>query len=102
VAKTELLRVVAVSGQLVPDLRSRLPGRGAYVHPESGCLNLAERRKAFQRALRVAGPLDLSALRGHIEERGSVEPDADPSRRDGMSRSSTASRKQVEMRMSAR
>jgi len=93
---------VAVSDHVVPDLRNRLPGRGAYVHPEPGCLNLAERRKAFPRALRVAGPLDLSELRGHIEAHGSVTPDADPSRRDGLPSSSTASRKQVEMRMSAR
>jgi uncharacterized protein len=65
-AKTELLRVVAVEGNLVPDLRGRLPGRGASLHPDPGCLALAEKRRAFPRALRVAGPLDVSAVRALV------------------------------------
>jgi predicted RNA-binding protein YlxR (DUF448 family) len=57
-----LLRVVAVNGILIPDPRRRHPGRGAWVHPDIGCLRLAERRRAFPRALRSAGELDTAAV----------------------------------------
>jgi predicted RNA-binding protein YlxR (DUF448 family) len=67
-AKIDLLRVVAVSGVLVVDRRGRLPGRGAYVHPEPACVDLAERRRAFPRALRHAGPLDLAPLRTVVNQ----------------------------------
>jgi len=65
-AKAEMLRVVASQGLLVPDPSARLPGRGAYVHPVPDCLDLAERRRAFPRALRLAGPSDSSAVRAWI------------------------------------
>jgi predicted RNA-binding protein YlxR (DUF448 family) len=65
-AKIDLLRVVAVSGTLAVDPRGRLPGRGAYVHPDPACVDLAERRKAFPRALRHAGVLDLSPLAAFV------------------------------------
>jgi uncharacterized protein len=61
-AASGLLRVVVVDGALVPDLRRRRPGRGAWVHPDVGCLRLAERRRAFPRALRCAGALDTAAV----------------------------------------
>jgi uncharacterized protein len=63
---TGLLRVVAVSGVLTPDLRRRLPGRGAWLHPDPECLRRAERRGAFPRALRVPGPLLADAVRRHL------------------------------------
>jgi len=63
----ELLRVVVRDGAAVPDVRRVLPGRGAHVHPDAACLALAERRRAFPRALRVPGPLDLSAVAQAIE-----------------------------------
>jgi predicted RNA-binding protein YlxR (DUF448 family) len=44
------------------DLRRRLPGRGSWLHPSPDCLDLALRRRAFVRALRLAGPLDTTAL----------------------------------------
>ncbi|WP_326637081.1 YlxR family protein [Streptosporangium sp. NBC_01755] len=65
---SELLRLVVVEGVILPDLRRRLQGRGASLHPTLSCLELAERRRAFPRAFRVAVPLDLSRLRGHLEE----------------------------------
>jgi len=63
---TELLRVVAVGGTLVPDPRRRLPGRGASLHPTPDCLHAAERRRAFLRALRCSTPLETGPLRDHV------------------------------------
>ncbi|MFC9844495.1 YlxR family protein [Streptomyces sp. NPDC060223] len=67
-AKKDLLRIVAVEGECVPDHRGTLPGRGAYVHPALVCFDLAVRRRAFPRALRVPGPLDSKALRHYVEQ----------------------------------
>ena len=65
-----LLRVVAVADagvvRLMVDPRHRLPGRGAYLHVDPACLAKAERRRAFSRALRVAGVLDTSALTSYV------------------------------------
>jgi len=69
--KSDLLRVVVAEGACVPDHAGRLPGRGAHVHLDLQCLDLAQRRRALPRALRVPGPLDLTALRRYVEERGS-------------------------------
>ena len=73
---TALLRVVAVDGVVIPDLRRRLPGRGAWLHPDLGCLAAAERRRAFGRALRVpkidAERLDITAVRFHLEGQGNT------------------------------
>ncbi|MFB7338109.1 YlxR family protein [Streptomyces adustus] len=67
-AKTDLLRIVAIEDACVPDPRGTLPGRGAYVHPVPVCLDLAVRRRAFPRALRVPGPLDVKVLRQYVEQ----------------------------------
>jgi predicted RNA-binding protein YlxR (DUF448 family) len=73
-AKIELLRVVAeADGTLVVDSRGRLPGRGAHVHPDPACVDLAERRKAFARALRLQGPVDVSPLRTFLHTRTPTE-----------------------------
>ncbi|MFF7332445.1 YlxR family protein [Streptomyces sp. NPDC090306] len=66
-AKIELLRIVAAEGACVPDPRGTLPGRGAYLHPDVVCLDQAVRRRVIPRALRVPGPLDVKALRLHVE-----------------------------------
>ncbi|MGP4018187.1 YlxR family protein [Saccharopolyspora sp. 5N708] len=69
-SSSELLRVVAEVGRAgpvaVPDPRRRQPGRGAWLHPDLACLRLAERRRAFPRALRVQGSLDTSAVQDHL------------------------------------
>jgi len=77
----DLLRIVArereadngnvstVGVAIVPDPQRRLPGRGAWLHPLSACLSMAERRRAIGRALRVSGYLDISALEHHLENR---------------------------------
>ncbi|MCZ9338356.1 YlxR family protein, partial [Streptomyces sp. TRM76130] len=50
------------------------PGRGAYVHPTQVCLDQAVRRRAFPRALRVPGPLDVKALRQYVEQTEGCRP----------------------------
>jgi predicted RNA-binding protein YlxR (DUF448 family) len=68
--RSDLVRVVVVEGVLVPDPRARLAGRGAWVHPDPACLDLAVRRRAFARALRsdVTAP-DVTAVRAEIDRR---------------------------------
>lgn len=60
--KAELLRVVARDGCGCPDPGAVLPGRGAYVHLDEACLMQASRRRAWARALRVPGLVDVSAV----------------------------------------
>ncbi|MGE5827183.1 MAG: YlxR family protein [Micromonosporaceae bacterium] len=90
---SELLRVVAVvhaeppsqekpptgsSGEavfsVIPDPARRRPGRGAHLHPDLGCLALAERRRAFGRALRVTGVLDAGPLAQFVGGAVNVPP----------------------------
>ncbi len=68
-AASGLLRVVAVEGTVVPDLRRRLPGRGAWLHRDLECLRTAERRRAFPRALRAEGTLDTAPVHAHLNQR---------------------------------
>ena len=56
-------RVVSI----IPDPRRRAPGRGAWVHPDLRCLDLAQRRRAFGRTLRVAGTVDPGPVREYVE-----------------------------------
>lgn len=65
--KEELLRyVLSPDGEVVPDLKGKLPGRGAYTCPTAACLRRALERRQFGRAFRrdpapadVAQVLDL-------------------------------------------
>ncbi|WP_456845186.1 YlxR family protein [Cellulomonas sp. P5_C6] len=68
--RSALLRVVADhdGARLLVDVGRRMPGRGAWLHPDPGCLEKAERRRAFGRALRVAGQPDAGAVHRHLEE----------------------------------
>ena len=77
-ARAALLRVVAVDGHLVVDPHRRLPGRGASVHPDPHCIDLADRRRAVSRALRLDGPLDATPVREHVQPAGPAGPDHPP------------------------
>lgn len=69
-ASSDLLRVVVAEGRLVADPRRRRPGRGAHLHPSRACLDLAVRRRAFARALHVAGTVDAGELVGFVASQG--------------------------------
>ncbi|HHV22694.1 MAG TPA: YlxR family protein [Propionibacterium sp.] len=62
-ARADLVRLVVdrVAHAVVVDERQCLPGRGAYVHPVPACIDLAVRRRAVPRALRVPD-VDVAAL----------------------------------------
>lgn len=66
-ADKKLLRVVLVDGDAFPDPRRRMPGRGAWIHPDLGCLALAEKRRAFTRAFKVLGVVGVDVVRAEIE-----------------------------------
>lgn len=89
VTEAELLRVVFADGAAVPDPRRRMPGRGAWVHPDPGCLAKAEKRRAFPRALRVQGTVDVAGLWSEITR---IAGDVGT----GSSRSVVKDRKQVD------
>lgn len=68
--RSVLLRVVVaeVDGQasVVPDSERTQAGRGASLHRDLACLDAAERRRAFPRALRHPGPLDVAPVRAFL------------------------------------
>jgi hypothetical protein len=73
--KEELLRfVLSPERELVPDLKGRLPGRGAYICPTTVCLRRAVERRQFGRAFRQE-PLPVTAqqllelVRGRLDEK---------------------------------
>jgi hypothetical protein len=49
-----------------------MPGRGASLHPDPACFALAERRRAFGRALRVSGVLDIDPVREYVAGLGTT------------------------------
>ncbi|WP_430783873.1 YlxR family protein [Actinoplanes sp. G11-F43] len=85
-----LLRFVAAETggdlRLLPDPARRLPGRGAHLHPDPACFAQAERRRAFGRALRLAGFADPELLAEHIRAvsvpRGTTDDEASAPRHD--------------------
>jgi len=65
-AKSSLLRLVVAGDGIVPDPQARQPGRGAYLHPSLACFELAQRRRAFSRALRAPGSLSTAPLVSYL------------------------------------
>ncbi len=48
------------------DESAALPGRGAWLHPTTQCMQKALQRKAFGRALRVPGVLDTQQIENRL------------------------------------
>ena len=60
--KKELIRVVkSPEGAISLDFRGKLPGRGAYLCPDSVCLARARKSKALERAFSLPIPDDVYA-----------------------------------------
>lgn len=67
--KTELIRFVASpEGDIVPDLKEKLPGRGVWVTAAHDLVAEAAKRNAFSRALKsqVQSPADLADRVGRM------------------------------------
>jgi predicted RNA-binding protein YlxR (DUF448 family) len=83
----ELLRVVAVDGNgectVTVDSARKLPGRGAWLHPDLDCLHAAIRRRAFARALRITGSPDTTAVIEHLSAVSSTQASDAPGERTG-------------------
>jgi predicted RNA-binding protein YlxR (DUF448 family) len=77
----DLLRLAAVSDRpgvyaVSVDTAGNLPGRGAWLHPDPQCLDVALRRRAIGRALRITGSPDTTAVVEFISARqGTGEAD---------------------------
>ncbi|MEJ1156340.1 MULTISPECIES: YlxR family protein [Microbacterium] len=69
-SRAALLRVVSINSTLVVDERAVMPGRGAWVHETSECVEAAIRRRAFVRALRVSAPLDTQTIEKRLNGYG--------------------------------
>ncbi|WP_372507320.1 DUF448 domain-containing protein [Mycobacterium heckeshornense] len=59
---------------VIVDPAGSLPGRGAWLHPDPRCAREAIRRRAFARALRIAGSPDTSAVVEHLELLRTLDP----------------------------
>ena len=68
--KRELIRAVkSPDGEVSLDFKSKMPGRGAYLCPNSECLKKAMRSKALERAFSVQIPENIyDDLRRQMEE----------------------------------
>ncbi|HZE14682.1 MAG TPA: DUF448 domain-containing protein [Mycobacterium sp.] len=56
---------------VIVDAAGSLPGRGAWLHPLPQCAHEAIRRRAFTKALRIAGSPDTSAVVEYTNALGS-------------------------------
>ncbi len=52
---------------VVPDPSATAPGRGAHLHPTTECYELAVRRKAFARALRLGAGLPTAPIAAYVD-----------------------------------
>jgi predicted RNA-binding protein YlxR (DUF448 family) len=58
--KTDLVRLVRRAGGAIGvDRTGKSQGRGAYLHAEEACFNLARKRRAIERALGASVPPEV-------------------------------------------
>ncbi len=73
---------------VVPDRDGTAPGRGAHLHPTTGCYDLAARRKAFSRALRITpgaggtSSVPVGEYVAHLAQQSAPSEMTDPTDRD--------------------
>lgn len=67
-AQQELIRFVSTpQGSVFPDLRNKMPGRGAYTCFKSACIETAVKKQQFQRSLKVSlSSLDAASLKKEV------------------------------------
>ncbi|ABY22402.1 DNA/RNA-binding protein [Renibacterium salmoninarum ATCC 33209] len=74
-AQPKLLRVVRdASGVLEVDPHRSMAGRGAWLHPEKACLDLALKRHGFSRAFRGAG--ETASVESYFAQNRTVQPES--------------------------
>lgn len=80
--ESRLLRMVARhdggATSVVPDPRRRMPGRGAWITPTLEAWAVADKRRAFGRALKVSANADASPVREYLESLGGNGGDREP------------------------
>jgi predicted RNA-binding protein YlxR (DUF448 family) len=60
--KRLLVRVVrGADGVATVDRAGRATGRGTYLHPEAGCVEMARKRRSLERSLAASVPPELWA-----------------------------------------
>jgi uncharacterized protein len=66
--------------EIVPDPSRRMPGRGAHLHFDPACLAQALRRRAFGRALRVAGIIEMGLVTAYVTDGEATQSSSGPSK----------------------
>ncbi|QPK78397.1 YlxR family protein [Corynebacterium lizhenjunii] len=75
----QLLRVVIDPNdpqrrRILADPHRKLPGRGAWLSPDVDALELAQRNRAFGRALRTSAHVDTEHVRAYLDAKASGSP----------------------------
>lgn len=66
--KRTLLRLVRTDAGVMVDPGGKLPGRGAYLHPDRNCWEIALRSRRLEQALRTSlSPEDRRSLAGYMD-----------------------------------
>ena len=64
--KSELIRLVAIDGEVVIDVNSNIQGRGVYICKDANCIKIAKKKNIINNY----SPLDSSALFSRVDEYG--------------------------------